>query len=53
MANYYISTTDGNDTNDGLTTLTPWQTIEKLNEQTLSPMYFLNVAIHLDQKLQL
>src|SRR6185436_20081735 len=33
--NYYIAST-GNDTNDGLTTATPWKTIPKINSFTFA-----------------
>ena len=36
MAQYYISTA-GSDTNDGLTTATPWQTLSKVNGFTFAP----------------
>lgn len=36
MANYYISTT-GNDSNNGLTSSTPWQTCAKVNAQVFNP----------------
>jgi hypothetical protein len=31
---YYIDSTNGNDSNDGLSTSTPWKTISKVNDQT-------------------
>ena len=36
MATYYISNT-GNDSNNGTSTGTPWQTITKVNEQSFAP----------------
>ena len=34
---YYINSINGNDTFDGLSSLSPWQTIDKINTITLYP----------------
>lgn len=34
---YYVDATSGNDANDGLTQLSPWQTINKINGHTFDP----------------
>jgi parallel beta-helix repeat protein len=36
-ANYYVSSSSGNDTNNGLSSSTPWQTLAKLQTVTLAP----------------
>lgn len=37
MTTYYVDATDGNDSNDGLSTGAAWQTIGKVNGATFSP----------------
>lgn len=34
---YFVSTAAGNDSNSGLTTASPWKTIDRVNAQTLQP----------------
>lgn len=34
---YYMDATQGSDTNDGLSSSTPWKTLGKVNQQTFSP----------------
>jgi len=36
-ATYYVDATNGNDSNDGLSPITPWRTIAKVNSETFSP----------------
>jgi len=36
-ATYYVSTTTGNDDNDGLSSITAWRTVDKVNALTLVP----------------
>ncbi|MEN8228062.1 MAG: T9SS type A sorting domain-containing protein [Bacteroidota bacterium] len=44
-ANYYISSSEGDDTNDGISEITPWKTLEKISSTVLLPgdsVFFLS-----------
>ena len=53
---YYIDATNGNDNNNGKSTITPWQTIDKINNKTFSPgdsILFKRGEIWIDEKLEI